>query len=78
MFKKKFKKFSYLGALALPFIVLGMLLMKISPEQRFELLRSIPLIGWFYAYSFPPADYSLPIVSVPLSELQTGIQYEEV
>ena len=36
--------------------------------QIFRVLTTIPLVGWFVAYNFPPRDFYTPLAEIPLSE----------
>ena len=51
--------FSLLGIIAL-LVTYG------QSKTMFEKVKKIPLIGCLYSYNFPPADYYVPLVRVPL------------
>ena len=37
-------------------------------EMVFDMIKSIPILGWLIAYNFPPSDYYVPCATFPISE----------
>ena len=48
---------------------LSIMLVFCSYDKFFDVLKSMPLVGWLIAYNFPPADYYVPCATFQLSEI---------
>lgn len=55
-------------------MVLSVIGICLNYQRVFNIVKSIPCVGWIIEYNFPPQDYYVPIVDIPLSK---GVSYAE-
>ena len=70
--RKVIKGVMFLFAFCATVIVAGICL---DYGRVFDLLKSIPFVGGIIAYNFPPQDYYVPVVDMPLSKGECQVDF---